>query len=87
MATFIAGPCVIESMELLDTVAQELVRINQKLGTDIIFKASLTRQTEPASTLSVVLVWKRVYRCSAISSQSMDFASPQIFMKVIRLRL
>ncbi len=29
MATFIAGPCVIESMELLDTVAQELVRINQ----------------------------------------------------------
>ena len=36
MATFIAGPCVIESMELLDTVAQELVRINHKLGTDII---------------------------------------------------
>ena len=26
--TFIAGPCVIESMELLETVAQELVRIN-----------------------------------------------------------
>ena len=34
---FIAGPCVIESAELLDTVAQELVRINDKLGTDIIF--------------------------------------------------
>ncbi len=33
MATFIAGPCVIESMELLETVAQELVRINEKLGT------------------------------------------------------
>ena len=32
MATFIAGPCVIESMELLETVAQELVRINEKLG-------------------------------------------------------
>ena len=43
MATFIAGPCVIESMELLDTVAQELVRINQKLGTDIIFKASFDK--------------------------------------------
>ena len=40
MATFIAGPCVIESMELLDTVAQELVRINHKLETDIIFKSS-----------------------------------------------
>ena len=36
---FIAGPCVIESAELLDTVATELVRINQELHTDIIFKA------------------------------------------------
>jgi len=43
MAKFIAGPCVIESMELLETVAQELVRINQKLGTDIIFKASFDK--------------------------------------------
>ena len=40
---FIAGPCVIESEELLDTVAQELVRINDKLGTDIIFKASFDK--------------------------------------------
>ena len=40
---FIAGPCVIESAELLDTVAQELVRINQTLGTDIIFKASFDK--------------------------------------------
>lgn len=37
---FIAGPCVIESQELLNTVAEEIVRINAKLGTDIIFKAS-----------------------------------------------
>ena len=35
---FIAGPCVIESQELLDTVAETLVRINKKLGTDIFFK-------------------------------------------------
>ena len=40
---FIAGPCVIESAELLDTVAQELVRINGKSGTDIIFKASFDK--------------------------------------------
>ena len=40
---FIAGPCVIESEELLDTVAQRLVDINQKLGTDIIFKASFDK--------------------------------------------
>ena len=41
--TFIAGPCVIESAELLDTVARELVRINAKYGTDIIFKASFDK--------------------------------------------
>jgi 2-dehydro-3-deoxyphosphooctonate aldolase (KDO 8-P synthase) len=41
--TFVAGPCVIESTELLDTVAQELVRINSALGTDIIFKASFDK--------------------------------------------
>ena len=40
---FIAGPCVIESQELLNTVAEELVRINNKLGTDIIFKASFDK--------------------------------------------
>ena len=40
---FIAGPCVIESAELLDTVAAELVRINSVLGTDIIFKASFDK--------------------------------------------
>ncbi|MDD5862900.1 MAG: 3-deoxy-8-phosphooctulonate synthase [Prevotella sp.] len=39
----IAGPCVIESAELLDTVAQELVMINAELGTDIIFKASFDK--------------------------------------------
>ena len=39
----IAGPCVIESAELLDAVATELVRINQALGTDIIFKASFDK--------------------------------------------
>lgn len=41
--TLIAGPCVIESAELLDTVARELTRINAKLGTDIIFKASFDK--------------------------------------------
>ena len=40
---FIAGPCVIESAELLDTIARELVRINEKYGTDIIFKASFDK--------------------------------------------
>ena len=41
--TLIAGPCVIESVELLDTVAQCLREINNHLGTDIIFKASFDK--------------------------------------------
>lgn len=41
--TIIAGPCVIESEELLDTVARELVRINNLTGADIIFKASFDK--------------------------------------------
>ena len=42
-STIIAGPCVIESAELLDTVAAKLVDINQRQGTDIIFKASFDK--------------------------------------------
>ena len=41
--TIIAGPCLIESVELLDTVACKLVEINKKHGTDIIFKASFDK--------------------------------------------
>lgn len=41
--TIIAGPCVIESAELLDTVACKLVEINKKHGTDVIFKASFDK--------------------------------------------
>ncbi len=40
---FIAGPCVIESSQLLDCVAQKLVEINGRLGIDIIFKASFDK--------------------------------------------
>ena len=40
---FIAGPCVIESSELLDIVAEKIVEINRCLGTEIIFKASFDK--------------------------------------------
>lgn len=40
---FIAGPCVIESKEVLDEVAKELVRLNKKYGLDIIFKSSFDK--------------------------------------------
>ena len=40
---FIAGPCVIESAELLNTVAETIVSLNSQLGIDIIFKASFDK--------------------------------------------
>ena len=43
MKKFVAGPCVIESAELLDRVAETLVGINERLGVDIIFKASFDK--------------------------------------------
>lgn len=41
--TIIAGPCVIESYELLETVAQELARLNMKYKLNIIFKSSFDK--------------------------------------------
>ncbi len=40
---FIAGPCVIESAELLDEVAAELLRIKQELDVEVYFKASFDK--------------------------------------------
>lgn len=40
---FIAGPCVIESVELLDAVAQRLVSIQHTLGAEVVFKASFDK--------------------------------------------
>lgn len=39
----IAGPCVIESQECLNEVAEELVRLNKRYGLDIIFKSSFDK--------------------------------------------
>lgn len=39
----IAGPCVIESLEILESVAKELKRLNALLGLEIIFKASFDK--------------------------------------------
>ena len=40
---FIAGPCVIESMDILEEVAREIVRMNDKYDLDIIFKSSFDK--------------------------------------------
>lgn len=40
---FIAGPCVIESAEVLDVVASELKRLQKKYNLDVYFKASFDK--------------------------------------------
>lgn len=40
---FIAGPCVIESQEILEQVAQEITRLNKKYNIEIIFKSSFDK--------------------------------------------
>lgn len=40
---FIAGPCVIESKEILDVTAQKLVAIRDGLNVDVVFKASFDK--------------------------------------------
>lgn len=47
---FIAGPCVIESAEVLAEVARELVKINRKYGIDIIFKSSFDKANRTSLT-------------------------------------
>ena len=40
---FIAGPCVIESMEVLEQVAERLVQLREQMGVDVIFKSSFDK--------------------------------------------
>ena len=40
---FIAGPCVIESMDVLQTVAKELAKIKLETGATVYFKASFDK--------------------------------------------
>lgn len=40
---WICGPCVIESKELVATVAKSLVEIQEKLGMEVVFKASFDK--------------------------------------------
>jgi len=45
---FIAGPCVIETDDILQEVADELVRINKKYNIHIIFKSSFDKANRTA---------------------------------------
>ena len=47
---FIVGPCVMESMDLLHTVAKELVAIKEDLGVEIIFKSSFDKANRTSAS-------------------------------------
>ena len=60
---FIAGPCVIESQELLNIVAEKLVDINKRLGIDIIFKSSFDKANRTSIHSYRGRVLKRDFKC------------------------
>ena len=47
---FIAGPCVIETMDVLETVASELVRLQKKYNIEIYFKSSFDKANRTSIT-------------------------------------
>ena len=47
---FIAGPCVIESEQLLNAVAEVLIGINTRLGIDVIFKSSFDKANRTSAS-------------------------------------
>ena len=47
---FIAGPCVIENMDILETVASELVRLQKKYNIEIYFKSSFDKANRTSIT-------------------------------------
>ena len=66
---FVAGPCVIESPELLNTVAEELVRLNEKYDIDIIFKASFDKANRTS-----IQDFTKAYQCYWISNKGLAYA-------------
>jgi 2-dehydro-3-deoxyphosphooctonate aldolase (KDO 8-P synthase) len=55
----IAGPCVIESMQLQLDVAGKLKEITGKLGVPFIFKSSFDKANRTSGTASAARAWKK----------------------------
>ena len=60
----IAGPCVIESLQLQMDTAGTLQEITGRLGINFIFKSSFERPTAPRARVSVVPASRKDSRCS-----------------------
>lgn len=55
----IAGPCVIESLQLQLDTAGVLKEITSKLGLNFIFKSSFDKANRTRGVVFVALVWKK----------------------------
>ncbi len=55
----IAGPCVIESLQLQLDTAGVLKEITSKLGLNFIFKSSFDKANRTSGVVFVALAWKR----------------------------
>lgn len=61
---------MIESAELLDTVAATLADINRRLGVEIIFKASFDKANRTSISSFRGRGWKRAFGCSPTFGRS-----------------
>jgi len=55
----IAGPCVVESEELINEVAEKVYAICKRLGIPYIFKSSYRKANRTSANSLLVLVMKR----------------------------
>lgn len=62
--TLIAGPCVIESPELVFQVAERMQTIAERLGINYIFKASFDKANRSSGAPSAALESVGDWRCS-----------------------
>ena len=72
--TLIAGPCVIESKDLIHDVAGSIKEITESLGIHYIFKSSLIRQIELQLIALEVQEWKRA--CLFLRASEINWAYP-----------
>ena len=59
---WIAGPCVIESEQLVMEIAPRLAQIADRLGLDLYFKASFDKANRTSLASSGAPGWKRGWR-------------------------
>ena len=55
----IAGPCLAESFELMDAVAEKLVCLSKSLNFDLIFKASFDKANRSSLSSGRGLGWEK----------------------------